>query len=87
MTPDIFGDVIYFAEPFVEGVSAETLILDRWFFYDPHIVSFIKHLLQGTHKFRETEYGKRRIDLLDFFRHAFRPHIYTYRDQIYEYNG
>ena len=67
-------------EPFAEGVSAETLILDRWFYISPYIQSYIKFLLKGTHKFRETEYGKRRIDLLDFFRHAFRPHIYTYRD-------
>ena len=68
-----------FTEPFAEGVSAEALILDRWFFNPPYLPSFIKFLLQGTHKFRKTEYGKRRIDLLDFFRHAFRPHIYTYR--------
>ena len=71
-------------EPLAEGVPAETLILDRRFYEEPYIKSFVKFVLQGTHKFGKTKYGKRHIDLLDFFRHAFRPHIYHLRDGEYE---
>ena len=63
-------------EPLAEGVPAETLILDRRFYEYPYTKSFVKFVLQRTHKFGKTKYGKRHIDLLDFFRHAFRPHIY-----------
>ena len=70
-------------EPWTDGVPAETLILDRRFYSSPYIEGFVKFVLQRTHKFGKTKYGKRHIDLLDFFRHAFRPHIYTIRDQVY----
>jgi len=71
-------------EPLADGVPAETLILDRRFYQEPYIKSFVKFVLQRTHKFGETKYGKRHIDLLDFFRHAFRPHIYHLEDGEYE---
>ena len=71
-------------EPLAEGIPAETLILDRQFYEEPYIKSFVKFVLQGIHKFGKTKYGKRHIDLLDFFRHAFRPHIYHLRDGEYE---
>ena len=29
------------------------------------------------HMWRFTNFGKRNVDLLDFFRHAFRPHTFT----------
>ena len=34
-----------------------------------------KDALKGTRRFKN--FGERSIDLLDFFRHAFRPHVYA----------
>ena len=55
--------------------SAADILLDRiiekYSSYPP------KFTIQGTYRF--SFLGKRRIDLLDFFRHAFRQHVYTTR--------
>ena len=61
--------------------SAADILLDRTdIFIDQYSPYPPKFIIQGTYRFFHSRtYGKRRIDLLDFFRHAFRQHVYTTR--------
>ena len=60
--------------------SAAEILLDRAIIPSQPESYPPKFALQGTHRF--SEFGRRRFDLLDFFRHAFRQQAYTTRSKI-----